>query len=215
MRVSSNTPILARRSVMRGATAALASGLVPVATVAAQALAPMTAAEFLAECDRIGYLYYTDTRNPPSCNGGPSVTVTFPEGRAEGASEKWLELMRRFDDRTPEFARYLLKIGRTQHAWESLRDGTFVPKPDFETEWDAGLYIDHMASVGMPCRSIYRGERLVACQFWIPENVGSDEPRKCEQFLAELKRRGRAHQIPAGMSLHQFEKRLDGRGLAS
>ena len=84
----------------------------------------MSADEFLSQCDRIGYTYYTDTRHPPSRRGGPSVTLIFPENDENGAAhEKWFELIKQIDDRSPELGHYLLEIGRTQLAYDSVRNG--------------------------------------------------------------------------------------------
>jgi hypothetical protein len=179
------------------AAAEMISAVQPILASAA----PMSAAEFLSECDRLGYIYYTETRDP----GGPSVMVILPEhDEKDVALGRWFELLKQFDDQSPEFGRYLLNNGRTQHAVERIRAGTFIAMPDFENNWDARLYVDYMLSNGGHCDSFYRRSRLAAYVGWIPELVGSDEPRKNNEYLAELKRRGRAHEVPDGISVDLF-----------
>jgi len=84
--------------------------------------------------------------------------------------------------------------------------------PDFKNNWNASVYIDHMLAGGLACDSFYRGERLVSYQYWAPELVGPNENMKNREFLAELKRRGRAHQVPDGRGPNDFIDEFYGRG---
>jgi hypothetical protein len=83
-------------------------------TIVVPESAPISAAEFVTECDRLGYIYYA---YPSAQPGSIAVTTVFPEhGSTDGERQRWFELMRLFDSRSKEFGRYLLRVGRTS-AW--------------------------------------------------------------------------------------------------
>ena len=198
MRVSSSAPALSRRSIMRGMAAALAGASVPVAAVAGLTARnligqKMTAEEFIRECDKIGYRYWVE---PPSKkNGRWRVSVIFPSGPINDR-DRWIELLRSFDERSQELIDYLTRIERFGKVTRC--DGP-DPGHDFVNSWDASTYTLFMIGKGEPCYSYYRGTKLVGVDGWVPELVGGDRNgSRLADYLAELKRRHRDIQVKQG-----------------
>lgn len=71
--------------------------------------------------------------------------------------------------------------------------------------FDPALYVERMISDKLDCFAIYRGDVRMSYRCWLSQ---FDQGKNCENFLAELKRRGWAYQMLPGEKFYQAEKRV-------